>query len=98
MTNMLQKIAGMAGMTDQVIATDYLISSKSAVRNLTFALTEAATPEVRNVLRAQLNDAIEAHEKISQYMVKQGYYHPSDLEEQLEVDLKASKAALKIAD
>ncbi|SDL88019.1 spore coat protein [Sediminibacillus halophilus] len=98
MTNMLQKVAGLSGMTDQVIATDFLITTKSAVRNMTFALTEAATPEVRDVLRTQLNYAIEAHEKISHYMIDKGYYHPSDLEEQLEVDLKTSKAALKLAD
>ncbi|WP_053220085.1 spore coat protein [Virgibacillus senegalensis] len=98
MTNMLQKVAGLSGMTDQVIATDFLITAKSAVRNLTFALTETASPEVRDTLRTQLNYAIEAHEKISQYMIDKGYYHPSDLEEQLEVDRKASKAALKIAD
>lgn len=52
---MLQKIAGLSGMTDQVIATDFLISTKSAVRNLTFALTESVTPEAREVLRVQLN-------------------------------------------
>ncbi|WP_062047295.1 spore coat protein [Bacillus sp. JCM 19034] len=98
MTNIVQKIAGMSGMTDQVIATDFLIATKSAVRNLTFALTESATPEVREVLRGQLNDAIEAHERISQYMMAKGYYHPSDLEQQLKVDLKASKTALQLAD
>ncbi|MFC4401996.1 spore coat protein [Gracilibacillus xinjiangensis] len=97
MTNMLQKIAGMAGMTDQVIATDFLISTKTAVRNLTFALTESVTPDVREVLQKQLTYAMEAHEKISQYMMEKGYYNPSDIEEQLEVDLKASKAALKLA-
>jgi similar to spore coat protein len=97
MTNMIQKIAGMGGMTDQVIATDFLISAKSAVRNLSFALTESVTPDVREVLRHQLSYAIEAHEKISQYMMDKGYYHPSNLDEQLEVELKASKAALKLA-
>ncbi|SDH68506.1 similar to spore coat protein [Alteribacillus persepolensis] len=98
MTNMLQKAAGMAGMTDQVIATDFLISAKSAVRNITFAITESATPEVREILRAQLHDAIDTHEQISQYMMKKGYYYPSDLDEQLKVEVKASKAALKLAD
>ncbi|MFD1706324.1 spore coat protein [Siminovitchia sediminis] len=97
MTNIIQKIAGLSGMTDQVIATDFLISTKSAVRNLTFALTESVTPEARDVLREQLDYAIDAHEKISQYMIEKGYYHPSNLEEQLEVDLKTSKAALKLA-
>ncbi|SFE97251.1 spore coat protein [Alteribacillus iranensis] len=98
MTNMLQKVAGLSGMTDQVIAVDYLISVKSAVRNLTFALTEAVTPEVREILHHQLNDAIQSHEKISQYMMDKGYYYPSDLEEQRKVDKKASQTALKLAD
>ena len=97
MTNMIQKIAGLSGMTDQVIATDFLISAKSAVRNLTFALTESVTPEARDVLREQLNDAIEAHERISQYMIAKGYYHPSNLDEQMKIEEKASKAALKLA-
>ncbi|MFC5466229.1 spore coat protein [Lederbergia graminis] len=94
---MIQKIAGLSGMTDQVIATDFLISTKSAVRNLSFALTESVTPDVREVLREQLSYAIEAHEKISQYMMEKGYYNPSDLDKQLQVELKASKAALKLA-
>ncbi|MDC3417646.1 spore coat protein [Aquibacillus salsiterrae] len=97
MTNIIQKAAGIAGMTDQVIATDFLISTKAAVRNLTFALTESVTPEVRDALREQLNYAIEAHEKISHYMMEKDYYHPSDLDEQLKVDSKATKAALKLA-
>lgn len=97
MTNMLQKVAGMSGMTDQVIATDFLISSKAAVRNLAFALTEAVTPEVRTMLRGQLNDAIQTHKIISQYMMDKGYYHPKDFDEQLKVERKASKAALKLA-
>lgn len=97
MTNMLQKVAGMAGMTDQVIATDFLITTKTAVRNLTFALTESVTPDARNLLQEQLTYAIDAHEKISQYMMEKGYYHPSDLDKQLDVELKASKAACKLA-
>jgi similar to spore coat protein len=98
MTNIIQKIAGLSGMTDQAIATDFLISTKTAVRNYTFALTESVTPEVRNTLRNQLNYAIEAHEKISQYMMEKGYYHPSDLKAQTEIAQKTTKAALKIAD
>lgn len=97
MTNILQKIAGMGGMTDQVIAVDFLISSKAAVRNLAFALTEAVTPEVRTVLQGQLNDAIQTHKLISTYMMEKGYYHPKDFDEQLKVGRKAFKAALKLA-
>lgn len=97
MTNMIQKIAGLSGMTDQVIATDFLIATKTGVRNLTFALTESVTPEAREILREQLAYTIDAHEKISQYMMEKGYYHPSNLEDQLKVELKTSKAALKLA-
>ncbi|GAE37148.1 spore coat protein [Halalkalibacter akibai] len=97
MTNIIQNIAGLSAMTDQVIATDFLITAKSGVRNMAFALTEAATPELRVTLRQQLNDAIETHEKISQYMIDKGYYYPSDLDEQAKVDLTASKVALKIS-
>lgn len=82
---------------DQVIATDFLIATKTGVRNLTFALTESVTPEAREILREQLAYTIDAHEKISQYMMEKGYYHPSNLEDQLKVDLKTSKAALKLA-
>ncbi len=98
MTNLLQNIAGMAGMTDQVIATDFLITSKSAVRNLSFALTESVTPDARDVLRQQLAYAIDTHEKISKYMMKKGYYHPSNVDEQLKIDLKTAKTALKLSD
>ncbi|MFB4164292.1 spore coat protein [Alteribacillus sp. JSM 102045] len=96
MTNFVQNIAGMSGMTDQVIATDFLISAKSGVRNTAFALTEAATPEIRNALILQLNDAIDTHEKISQYMINKGYYHPNNLTEQVNVDLNASQTAIQL--
>lgn len=60
---------GMGGMTDQVIATDFLISAKEGVRNYAVAITETATPELKAVLRAQLNDAIATHDKITAYMI-----------------------------
>jgi similar to spore coat protein len=88
----------MGGMTDQVNATNFLITTKAGVRNLTFALTESVTPEVREILRHQLNYAIKAHENITQYMMEKGYYYPSDLDAQSKVDLKAAKTALNLAD
>jgi similar to spore coat protein len=79
MTNILHNLAGMAGMTDQVIATDYLISIKSGIRNLSFAITETATPELRDAFREQLRAAVEAHENITEYMIEMGFYHPHSL-------------------
>jgi similar to spore coat protein len=94
MTNFLQNIAGMGAMTDQVIATDFLISAKSGVINTALAITETATPELKAALREQLRDALETHEKITNYMISRGYYHPHDLKEQLQVDINATQTVL----
>lgn len=97
MTNFLQNMAGMGGMTDQVIATDFLNSAKSGIRNTAFAITETASPELRAALREQLRSAVETHGLISDYMVSKGYYHPQDIIEQSKVNLKAASTALNLS-
>ncbi|PKF90130.1 spore coat protein [Bacillus sp. BA3] len=97
MTNFLQNMAGMGGMTDQVIATDFLNSAKSGIRNTAFAITETASPELRAALRQQLRSAVETHGLISDYMVSKGYYHPQDIIEQTKVNLKAASTALNLS-
>lgn len=97
MNEMIQNLTGMGGMTDQVIATDFLIAAKSGVKNLALAITETSTPEVRETLKQYLNDAIATHEEIFQYMVKNGYYHPNNLAEQLNVDLAAAQTAINLS-
>jgi similar to spore coat protein len=57
----------------------------------------AGTPELKATLREQLNTAIATHEKITNYMIARGFYHPHDLSQQLEVDLNVSDTALKLA-
>ncbi|MCE4048608.1 MULTISPECIES: spore coat protein [Bacillaceae] len=96
MNGIMQNLIGLGDITDQVIATDLLISAKSGIRNYAFAITEAATPEVRCVLNKQLHDAIDLHGKISDYMVANGYYHPSNVNEQLNVDLQTTDTALSL--
>ncbi|MDP1420228.1 spore coat protein [Peribacillus simplex] len=97
MTNFLQNMAGMGGMTDQVIATDFLNSAKSGIRNTAFAITETASPELRATLREQLRSSVETHGLISDYMVSKGYYHPQDISEQSQVNLKAANTALNLS-
>ncbi|MEH7418826.1 spore coat protein [Neobacillus drentensis] len=97
MNGFIQNLMGMGGMTEQVIATDFLIAAKAGVRNYTVALTEAATPELRTVLREQLRDAIQTHETITNFMMAKGYYHPHELSEQLQVDLTAAGTAANLA-
>lgn len=96
MNILLESLTGMDKLSDQVIATDFLISAKSGVRNYSIALTETYSPEIRAILRKQLNDAIAAHEAIANYMMKKGYYHAYDLEEQYKVDMKTTDTALKL--
>ncbi|MCQ6278827.1 spore coat protein [Bacillus sp. EB600] len=97
MNQFIQNMMGMGGMTDQVIATDLLISAKSGVHNYAIALTEAATPELRAALKEQLFAAIDTHEAVSNFMVSKGYYHPHHLSEQLTVDLTTTDTALSLA-
>ncbi|WP_148347731.1 spore coat protein [Bacillus rubiinfantis] len=98
MNQIIQNIMGMGGLTDQVIATDFLISTKAAVRNYTVAITETATPELKTALREQLNAAIATHERITNYMTAKGFYHPHDLSEQLQLDLSTAATAINLAE
>ncbi|MBG9541671.1 spore coat protein [Cytobacillus firmus] len=98
MNNFLKNLMGMGGMSDQVIATDFLISAKAGIRNIAFALTESGSPEVRELLREQLRIAVETHEKIINYMISRGTYYPHNLKKQLETDMKITETALKLSE
>ncbi|MCT8978461.1 spore coat protein [Clostridium sp. CX1] len=98
MNSILEGITGMDKMSDQVIATDFLIAAKSGIKNYSVALSETASPEVRNVLRRQLDDAINMHERITNYMMDNGYYHAYNPQEQFKVDMKVTDTALSLAD
>lgn len=84
-------------LNEQIIVADYLIGAKSAIKGCATALAEAATPEVRNILKQHLNDAIAFHEQISQYMVNKGYYHPTNVQEQLRLDIQAAQQMVQSA-
>ena len=84
----LQSLMGMAEMTEQVIATDLLIAAKAGVWNYSVAISETATPEVREVLRRHLDNAIDSHEKIMNFMIEKGYYNVYDPQAQLKLDLQ----------
>jgi similar to spore coat protein len=97
MNEMTQNMTGMGAMTEQVVATDFLLSAKTGVKTLALAITETSTPEVRETLKQYLNDAIDTHEQIFKYMVDKGYYHPHNLTDQLNVDLQAAQTALNLS-
>lgn len=94
MNTLIEKLTGMDKMTDQVIATDFLIAVKSGIQNYAVAITETMSPALRTALIAQLNDMITTHEAISEYMMKKGFYHAYNMREQYEEDLKITDTAL----
>ncbi|MFC2949804.1 spore coat protein [Virgibacillus sediminis] len=97
MNKILEKITGMAPMTDQVIATDILVAAKAEIRNYALAITESGTPEIRHLLEAQLEEVIDIHEQIFNYMKDKGYYDPYNPNQQLQVDVKSMDTALQLA-
>lgn len=69
-----------------------------AVRSYAVALTEAASPKVRKVLKSQLDTAIKTHQKIADYMIENEMYHPYDIDEQVEHDMKKSEIARNLVE
>jgi similar to spore coat protein len=94
MANIIQNMAGMGSMTDQVIATDFLLASKQAIKNYAAAIAETASPQVRDVLTRQLTAAIGTHTKITNYMMESGYYHAFNPNEQIKVDMQATETVM----
>jgi similar to spore coat protein len=88
---------GMPKLVDNTLALQFLLLAKSGVRNCAIALTEAATPAVREVLINQLETALNLHEEISNLMISKGWFHPYNLNEQFSLDIKSSQTAVEIA-
>ncbi|MGY0372279.1 spore coat protein [Clostridium sp. JNZ J1-5] len=88
---------GMPKLVDSTIALDFLLAAKTGVRNCAFALSEAATPEVRATLSTQLENAINLHEEITNLMINKGWFYPYELNKQFEMDMKSSETAVQIA-
>lgn len=88
---------GMPNQADSAIAMDFLITVKTGVRNYAIALTEVTSPEVREVLKKQLKDAIQMHKDAYQLMMDKGWFYPYDLPKQFELDLRSAELAIQIA-
>ncbi|WP_018665533.1 spore coat protein [Heyndrickxia acidiproducens] len=77
-------------------AGELLVTSKSAVRNYAIAITETATPALRNVLVRHLNSAIDLHARVFHYMYENGLYPAYHLRELLSNDVKNANRALRM--
>ncbi|MBC2401215.1 spore coat protein [Clostridium saccharobutylicum] len=93
----IRNAEGMPKLVDANMSLGFLLNAKSGVRNCAIALTESATPQVRSVLKEQLDHAIDLHEEISNLMIEKGWLHPIDLEKQFKMDIESSTTASQIA-
>lgn len=75
---------------------ELLTFSKAAVKNYAGAITETATPELREVFVRQMQGVIEIHTMVFDYMYKKGFYPAYDLEKLLKGDVKNANKALKM--
>ncbi len=96
MNSFIENLTGMDALSDQIVAMDLLIAAKSGVRNYAMAVTEAGTPEIKELLTRHLEEAIEMHEQVSGYIVEKGWYHAWDTNEQIHLNLTNMKTALDL--
>ncbi|MFZ3580340.1 spore coat protein [Virgibacillus sp. DJP39] len=76
---------------------DLLVFAKTAVRNYAIAITETATPVLRETLTEQLLKAILLHGEVYEYMNENGLYPSYDLEKLLKNDVRIATKALDMS-
>lgn len=77
-------------------AGDLLALSKTLVRNYAIAITETATPVLRQTLTNHLLEAIKIHERVFNYMYQRELYPAYDLGQLIENDLNNAQKALSM--
>ncbi|WP_227521941.1 spore coat protein [Bacillus solitudinis] len=75
-------------------AGDLLAFFKTGVRNYAIAITETATPALRQVLTQHLMKVIDTHAKAYRYIYQRNLYPSYNLEELLENDVNLASKAL----
>ncbi|MBR3121644.1 spore coat protein [Oceanobacillus profundus] len=83
-------------LADTTFAMDFLLRAKEGVRNTAVALTESASPEVRELLRNQLIQGIAMHQEITELMIDKKWFHPNELSEQYKLDQLSANNTLMI--
>lgn len=86
----------MPELADTTFAMDLLLRAKEGVRNIAVALTEAASPDVRALLRSQLMQGIAMHQEITELMINKKWFHPYEMSEQYKLDQLSANNTLKI--
>ncbi len=65
-------------LTEKDIAQDMIKDSKFTVTSLSAAATEAVNPELREILRCQLDKAVTEHFNLSDMVINKGWYQAQD--------------------
>lgn len=79
-------------LTDKDIAQDMIKDSKFAVTSLSAAAAEAVDPDLRDMLRSQLDKAVTEHFELSDMVIDKGWYPAQDSAiEQLKNEYAASQ-------
>jgi len=84
--------------TDAFYAGSLLGAAKSGVRNASIAITETSTPRVREVLTRQLNQDIQAHARIFNYMRERSLYPSHDIDQMIQNDIRNAQKVLSMRD
>lgn len=70
--------------------------AKTAVRSYAIAITETATPRLRETLQKQLNEAIQLHGNVYYFMLNRGFYPSYDLPKLLSNDVANANKAISL--
>ncbi|KGR88432.1 spore coat protein [Rhizophagus irregularis] len=87
----------MPELTDSGVALEFLLTTKTGIRNLAIAITETSTPSLRKLMKIQLNVMLDLYDEITELMMKKEWLKPFDLDSQKELDIKAAENAISIA-
>lgn len=77
-------------------AGDLLALAKTLVRNYAIAITETATPYLRDVFVKQLNSAIKLHAQAFQFMYENQMYPSYNLDQLLKNDVALAQKAISL--
>ncbi|MWV47420.1 spore coat protein [Paenibacillus sp. HJL G12] len=69
---------------------------KTCIKSYADAITETATPQLRDTFTKHLNQYIKLQAKVFHFMLEHGYYPAYDLHKMLENDKKMAKKALEL--
>lgn len=96
MNQVVEKLMGLDKLTDPLIASDLMAAAKAGIKDYSIAITEAATPEVRNLLSKHLNELIVFQGELGACMISKGIYNAYDIPKQVQMDLQAASEALNL--